>query len=541
MIWIAPLVAGLIWLYVPARFQPWWPVVPILILLAALGVAALAACAQRREARIHETIQANAERDLPIILVVGPYAGAVFEQDGPASMRRHHDGALWLRVKTPDELADFIATINTLHQRLPAAVLMPVIPDGDREDAVLRQAFSRWRHELDKNTRHRACVLPCYLAIYACLGASDDVTATPVWFGDTIDITSTQSASANARQHVRLIRHQLDQAWFSSPQKASITHAGLGHAVFDWLEDAALLSILSLLANTAPFSLRGVLLANVGHLSSRAGAWARWLTGKTSLQLPSARSKALPLPFPLPEIAAHQGAAVAAVQKERDKPHRWMLHAMAASATALLISVGISGWSNSRMVGRVAHDLDVYAHTPASQVDAKREQVETLRSWNAKLVHYAKTGIPGTLGWGLYRGAALQAALEQTLSAWQPPPVGVTIDNLSLFDSGKTTLKPGAEPKLQAVLDLIRTNPDKRILISGYTDNIGISAANQKLSEARARAIRDWFVNNASLPVTRFAIQGYGDTRPLVSNQSEQGRETNRRVEITLIPESGTH
>jgi len=150
---------------------------------------------------------------------------------------------------------------------------------------------------------------------------------------------------------------------------------------------------------------------------------------------------------------------------------------------------------------------------------------------------YAKGGVPAGLGWGLYRGDELQAALTRAIVAYRPPPVVVTLDSLSLFDSGKTSLKVGASQKLQDALQLILENPDKRILIAGHTDNVGSGEINLKLSEARARAIRDWFVSESSLPVTRFAIQGYGDTRPLAGNQDAAGRARNRRVEITLVPD----
>ena len=100
-------------------------------------------------------------------------------------------------------------------------------------------------------------------------------------------------------------------------------------------------------------------------------------------------------------------------------------------------------------------------------------------------------------------------------------------------------MKAGATEQLQGILSLIRLNPDKRVLIAGHTDDVGPAGANQRLSEARARAIRDWFVDTAKLSPTRFAIQGFGDTRPLASNADERGRASNRRVEITLIPDTG--
>ncbi len=197
------------------------------------------------------------------------------------------------------------------------------------------------------------------------------------------------------------------------------------------------------------------------------------------------------------------------------------------------------------MIVNVADEINAFRHTSEDQIDAKRERLDVLQRRYAELTRYAHSGVPAELGWGLYRGEALQAALKQTIATWRPPTLGtavdgMTIDNLSLFDSGKTTLKPDAEHKLQAALDLIRAHPDKRVVIAGHTDDVGSRAANLKLSEARARAIRDWFVGRGSLPVTRFAIQGYGDTRPLASNSNAQGREMNRRVEISLILDPGT-
>ncbi|CAE6869293.1 putative lipoprotein YiaD [Paraburkholderia aspalathi] len=85
--------------------------------------------------------------------------------------------------------------------------------------------------------------------------------------------------------------------------------------------------------------------------------------------------------------------------------------------------------------------------------------------------------------------------------------------------------------------EMIKAHPDKRILVAGYTDNVGNPDSNLKLSVARAGAVRDWLVEISGMPVTRFAIQGYGDTRPIADNDSADGRARNRRVEITLVPD----
>ncbi len=84
---------------------------------------------------------------------------------------------------------------------------------------------------------------------------------------------------------------------------------------------------------------------------------------------------------------------------------------------------------------------------------------------------------------------------------------------------------------------MIKAHPDKRILVAGHTDNLGDRESNQRLSIARASAVRDWLMEAAATSRVAFAIQGYGDTRPIADNRTPEGRARNRRVEITLVPE----
>ncbi len=109
---------------------------------------------------------------------------------------------------------------------------------------------------------------------------------------------------------------------------------------------------------------------------------------------------------------------------------------------------------------------------------------------------------------------------------------------MSLFDSGRARLKDGSTRVMVNALEMIKAHPDKRILVAGYTDNVGDPDSNLKLSTARAEAVREWLIEASGIPATQFAIQGYGDTRPIVKNDSESGRAKNRRVEITLVPDA---
>jgi outer membrane protein OmpA-like peptidoglycan-associated protein len=532
--WALIVGVGFAGLCLPLHRQPDWILALGATLLVGCGVIAWAACRARTRANVSADASLEGARELPVVLVVGPYAAAAFPNGAQEAKLRREGGAVWLLVRTPDALAQTMAEVKASLGRFPDAALLPLLPDGNPDDAVMRREFTQWRRALEDASGQRACVLPCYLAIYACLGADGD---DPVWFGDVIDIAAGTPGIDNARQRVQMIRRQLERAPLVSESTERAARNALGRSVLDWMDDAALLSALAALLDTAPFELHGVLLADIGYTPTRAGAWARWLVGKTGLQPPAATPVAEPLP--LPDVVAMRVAPPGA--QRRAARTDVMVHAVAAVAAVLVVSMAVSGWMNDRMTQRVASDLRAYWDTQDEQFDAKRDMLESLRHDYAELQDYARNGVPVALGWGFYRGDALQSALASAIASYHPAPVVLTLDSLSLFDSGKSTLNDHASQALQQALELIRENPDKRVLIAGHTDNVGNSAANLALSEARARAIRDWFVANASIPVTRFAIQGYGDTRPLESNDSADGRAKNRRVEITLLTDTPAH
>lgn len=109
----------------------------------------------------------------------------------------------------------------------------------------------------------------------------------------------------------------------------------------------------------------------------------------------------------------------------------------------------------------------------------------------------------------------------------------IAIQNL-LFETNKAIILPGSLPELKRIADYIRVYGYK-VSLAGHTDNIGQPEANQILSQERAEAVRQQLIAFGCEPD---AIQaaGFGDTRPVADNNSEEGRQFNRRVEITLLP-----
>ncbi|MEO6130238.1 MAG: OmpA family protein, partial [Saprospiraceae bacterium] len=103
------------------------------------------------------------------------------------------------------------------------------------------------------------------------------------------------------------------------------------------------------------------------------------------------------------------------------------------------------------------------------------------------------------------------------------------------FELGKATLKSESFSILNQIADIMRKYPDYVLSIEGHTDNTGTSDVNKHLSEARAKACRDYLAQKG-IPFGRLKYKGYGQTRPIADNSTYSGRTLNRRVEFNLTP-----
>jgi type VI secretion system protein VasL len=121
----------------------------------------------------------------------------------------------------------------------------------------------------------------------------------------------------------------------------------------------------------------------------------------------------------------------------------------------------------------------------------------------------------------------------------QPTPEPVRLDSLSLFAPGSAELKPGSTKVLISALVDIKAQPDWLIVIAGHSDAKGSAEQNLQLSHARASAVRSWMQRMGDIPDSCFAVQGFADSQPIASNDSEAGRAANRRVDIQLVPQVG--
>ncbi|CAN5342551.1 hypothetical protein BH24GEM3_BH24GEM3_11520 [soil metagenome] len=104
-----------------------------------------------------------------------------------------------------------------------------------------------------------------------------------------------------------------------------------------------------------------------------------------------------------------------------------------------------------------------------------------------------------------------------------------------MFDTGSDRIRPESTPTLKEIGDMLRQHGDLRIRIEGHTDNVGNAASNQALSQTRAESVKQYLVSSYGIDAGRLETQGFGASKPSSSNDSPEGRQQNRRVELVRL------
>jgi outer membrane protein OmpA-like peptidoglycan-associated protein len=112
-----------------------------------------------------------------------------------------------------------------------------------------------------------------------------------------------------------------------------------------------------------------------------------------------------------------------------------------------------------------------------------------------------------------------------------PPPQKLSLEGDANFDVDRATLRPEARSRLDALIAAAGATFGT-VTVSGYTDSTGSAAHNQDLSERRAQSVAQ-YLQQHGLKASQYAVHGYGESNPVASNATAEGRAHNRRVEIT--------
>jgi OOP family OmpA-OmpF porin len=126
---------------------------------------------------------------------------------------------------------------------------------------------------------------------------------------------------------------------------------------------------------------------------------------------------------------------------------------------------------------------------------------------------------------------------------WQSPsaliPLRSPADTNTTQSSGSRVgsdrIRPESAPTLKLIGDMLSQHAELRLAVEGHTDNTGLAAANQALSEKRAQAIVQHLTGNSGIAASRLTGKGMGASKPAASNDTPEGRQQNRRVELVKM------
>jgi OmpA-OmpF porin, OOP family len=140
-----------------------------------------------------------------------------------------------------------------------------------------------------------------------------------------------------------------------------------------------------------------------------------------------------------------------------------------------------------------------------------------------------------TVEYNKFDAPAESGKITYDLDIKYDPPKTFTLENV-FFETGKSVLRPESNNALNDLVEVMKLKPGLVIEISGHTDNVGTPESNLTLSFDRANAVKNYLVQHG-ITASRVTTRGYGDTQPAATNDTEEGKQKNRRTEVRIIKE----
>ncbi|EMC7917051.1 OmpA family protein [Enterobacter kobei] len=521
-------------------FLPVSRLVSVLVMLAMIGlIIAFWYIASRRaepDVTLHLDDLPEATYRQPVVLVCGDLP-LTWPQSSPVLTVTQ---GCWIRVEDHQDLEQVARQVLWLRPDWgrQLSVMVSVCPQkhADSERLTSRLLALRWQiSQLRKETGHS---VPLVLNGQVGSAMTNDMLWQAAIAGEGMRVWRESSAPSSIA------------AWVTTGGSPAMQQQVLMNSLMGWFHkhvkavfmdenpDVPVIAPVAVLWGMGPI-LAGSLATSV---------WTAWLSRHTAMQRvtgwqPVGTDSTVISPFPdfiLPLLPEGSGLTSQA------RTWRCVLSLFTLAAIAALLS---SGWNNRQLLHRVSFDIARYDSISMDNYDQKASAVAILRADAVLLDDLARNGVPARLGLGLYQGERLRMPVLEAIRSYVPPPPEpqpkpkpipkiVRLDSMSLFDSGKFMLKAGSTKMLVNSLVGIKAKPGWLIVVSGHTDNTGNPQLNQMLSLKRAEAVRNWMRDTGDVPESCFAVQGYGESRPVATNDTPEGRALNRRVEISLVPQA---
>ncbi|QKF53175.1 OmpA family protein [Pseudomonas graminis] len=540
--------------------------------LAAFGALILVTgswlLAKRRSSRLGGSLTLDecralpgGEYRLPVVLVCGQGSSALFAADRGVDLAeqtalRTTASGCYVSVPSIERLPGMAAALLAARPqwRAQMSVMFVMNPAQHAGSTELEGQLRALTHQLSV-IRRRALTLPLWVVSYQQASQdARDVGATGF---------SREEGGANG-----------ESVWFSwenGQPSARVRHNGTCVSVEDWQrqEPAALTDRMQLAVQmhahaawleqcvvphfTHPGRHRAPLpvtyaICRVPRLPEQVSGsvWQHWIQAKTGLLptlLAGHAGGVLPVPDALLELLPrHTGNSAT---RRAGVIGIWL------AVFAAVVAMSSSARQNTLLIRQVGDDLRRYASINETARDD--QQARALREAALTVLHddvrrlddYYRYGEPRSLGLGLYRAEQLRIRVWHAIGRYRAPTQSVQasgpvrLDTLSLFNIGSAELKAESTQVLINALVGIKARPGWLIVVTGHTDATGSAEQNLRLSRDRAASVRDWMQRMGGIPGSCFAVQGYGASQPIASNDTEQGRRANRRVDIRLVPEEG--
>lgn len=468
----------------------------------------------------------TAELPLPdtqglVVLVCGDRLEALF-QGGP--LRKTAQG-WWLRAGDVSQLTDVVRSIQTQFPRQVGqlSVMYRCLPDHHQDEAVLRSTLKTLRQQCKQIKSLTGFTLPVVLSTEF----SGPETPWIIVRGDKPIV-----CPVNDSPQAFIDWQQAEDNILALPA-VSEAFSFIRNTLADELEKTDRL--------TPPVYAFSVAMRLGAVFPETPSVWSDWLGSRTCLQFSRKSGRSAPASL-FPDAVLPLLTPFASTVQGGQRTRRLILLIWLCVLTAL----GISALNNRSLIRQVSTDLQRWNAIPMDHYRPKAESLAALKQDALLLERWQRQGEPLRYSLGYYPGQRLWLALQQAIDTWTPPPAPepkpvpkiVRLDSMSLFDSGKSALKDGSTKVLVNALVGIKARPGWLIVVSGHTDNTGSVLLNQTLSLQRAEAVRNWMRDTGDIPESCFAVQGYGDSRPIASNDTPDGRAHNRRVEISLVPQA---